>query len=261
MRKRKREKLIQMNAEKSNFLVLNGVAEAAGVLQLPAEKTRSEAMPGDPSIRIRAYHESDRSAICRLCCETGFLGDPVDPLFHDRELFADLFTRPYLDHEPGSVFVAEAHRQVIGYLLGSVGSNFGLVLLRSGFWTTSRMLLRLAGGRYNGHPRSRRFVRWLLTAGLWEQPRHPRDAAHLHFQLAKNYRGRGIAWRLWEHYEKEIRAASIKKCYGAFFSHAKRRPEMAYSRYGFQVFDRRRTTLFEPEIRDPVEVVCVCKTL
>jgi hypothetical protein len=36
---------------------------------------------------------------------------------------------------------------------------------------------------------------------------------------------------------------------------------MAYARYGFEVFDRRRTTLFEPEIREPVEVVCVCKSL
>ncbi len=53
----------------------------------------------------------------------------------------------------------------------------------------------------------------------------------------------------------------MKQCYGAFFSHPQRRPELAYARYGFTVFDRRRTTLFEPEIPDPVEVVCVCKTL
>jgi ribosomal protein S18 acetylase RimI-like enzyme len=251
-----------MNVENNNFPGLNGVAaEAAGVLHWPADECDSEPLQDTPPVRIRAYRETDRGAICRLCCETGFLGGPVDSLFRDRELFADLFTRPYLDHEPEWVFVAEAHKQVIGYVLGSVGPRFGLVLLRSGFWTTSRMLLRLAGGRYNDHPRSRRFIRWLLTAGFWEQPRHPRAAAHLHFQLHKNYRGRGIAWRLWEHYEREIRAIGMKQCYGAFYSHPGRRPELAYARYGFQVFDRRRTTLFEPEIREPVEVVCVRKIL
>jgi GNAT superfamily N-acetyltransferase len=251
-----------MSVDKNSFLSLNGVAaETAGVLNLPAAKSGSGPPQENGAIRIRAYRETDRSAICRLCCETGFLGDPVDPLFRDRELFADLFTRPYLDYEPEWAFVAEAHRQVIGYVLGSVRAHFGLVLLRSGFWTTSRMLLRLAGGRYHDHPRSRRFIRWLLTAGFWEQPKHPRAAAHLHFQLDKKYRGRGIASRLWEQYEREIRAVGVKHCYGAFYSHPSRRPEMAYARYGFEVFDRRRTTLFEPEIRDPVEVVCVCKTL
>ena len=248
-------------SDKNSFLSLHGVTAAADVLNLPVGKTESEAPRDHKAVRIRAYRESDRGEISRLCCETGFLGDPVDTLFLDRELFADLFTRPYLDHEPEWAFVAEAQRQVIGYVLGSVRTNFGLVLLRSGFLTTSRMLLRLAGGRYNDHPRSRRFIRWLLTAGFWEQPKHPPNAAHLHFQLAKNYRGRGVAARLWEHFEKEIRAAGIKSCYGSFYSHPSRRPEMAYARYGFEVFDRRRTTLFEPEIREPVEVVCGCKSL
>jgi GNAT superfamily N-acetyltransferase len=102
-------------------------------------------------------------------------------------------------------------------------------------------------------------VRWLFTAGLWEQPRHPRPAAHLHLDVAKEYRGRGIGRRFWGLFEQRLRSAGITQCYGAFFSYRSRRPESAYARYGFTVFDRRRTTLFQPEISDPVEVVCVCK--
>ncbi len=128
---------------------------------------------GNGAVRIRPYRKSDRVEICRLCCETGFLGKPVDPMFQDRELFADLFTRPYLDYEPEWTFVAEADRQVVGYLLGSVRRDFELVLLRSGLRTTAKMLLRLASGRYARHARSRRFIRWLLTAGFREQPKHP----------------------------------------------------------------------------------------
>jgi ribosomal protein S18 acetylase RimI-like enzyme len=211
--------------------------------------------------RIRSYTPADQHDIRRLCCETGCLGQPVDALFQDRELFADLFTKAYLDHQPEWGLVAESDGKVIGYLLGSVCTNFDLLQMRTGFQTTTKMLLRLATGKYASHPRSRRFIRWLLFCGYREQPKHPRDAAHLHFDLAQNYRGRGIGRRLWEEYEKRLKAAGVKSCYGAFFSHPKRRPEIAYARYGFNVFDRRRTTMFEPEILDPVEVVCVAKTL
>lgn len=212
-------------------------------------------------MNIRPYRQTDRDAICRLCCDTGFLGAPVDTLFQDRELFADLFTKPYLDHEAEWVSVAEVQGQVVGYLLGSVCKNFDRVLMRSGFQTASRMLLRLATGRYAAHPRSRRFIRWLLTAGLWEQPKHPANAAHLHVQLDKHFRGRGIGRQLWKNYERRLQGIGMKQCYGSFFSHAGRRPELAYARYGFKVFDRTPTTLFQPEISEPVEVVCVHKTL
>jgi GNAT superfamily N-acetyltransferase len=242
--------------------VLNLVStEASNACRPPKEKPVSGLLRGDGAVSIRAYRKADGEAICRLCCETGFLGSPVDPLFQDRELFAELFTRPYLDHEPEWAWVAEADRQVIGYLLGSVCRHFDVILLRSGFRTTLRMLWRLARGRYAQHPRSRQFIRWLLSAGLREQPKHPRGAAHLHIQVDKDHRGRGVALLLWQAYERRLRAAGIKQCYGAFFSHPRRRPELAYVRYGFTVFDRRRTTLFEPEVRDAVEVVCVCKKL
>lgn len=218
--------------------------------------------PGaDKAIHIRSYREEDRADICRLCCDTGFLGHPVDSLFQDRDLFAELFTRPYLDHEPECAIVAESNGQVVGYLLGSVSRHFALLQLASGFHTAAKMALRLAAGRYADHPRSREFIRWLFTAGFREQPKHPRGAAHLHWDIDKEYRGCGIARRLWQDYQQRLQAADIRKCYGAFFSHPKRRPELVYARYGFNVFDRRRTTLFEPEIADPVEVVCVCKDL
>lgn len=210
---------------------------------------------------IRPYREEDREAICRLCCDTGFLGQPVDSLFQDRELFAELFTRPYLDHEPEWGTVAESNGQVVGYLLGSVCRYFGALQLFAGFQTAAKMVMRLAAGNYANHPRSKKFIRWLFTAGLHEQPKHPRGAAHLHFDIHKDYWGRGITLRLWRHYERRLRAAGIQKCYGAFFSHPGRRPELVYARYGFTVFDRRRTTLFEPEMADPMEVVCVAKDL
>ena len=68
---------------------------------------------------IRGYRRSDREAVRKLCCDTGFLGDPIDPVYEDRELFADFLTTYYTDHEPGSCFLLEVDGEIRGYLLGS----------------------------------------------------------------------------------------------------------------------------------------------
>jgi len=39
---------------------------------------------------IRGYRTLDREAVRKLCCDTGFLGEPIDPVYEDRELFAAL---------------------------------------------------------------------------------------------------------------------------------------------------------------------------
>ena len=46
----------------------------------------------DKAFTIREYRPSDREAVRRLCCDTGFLGEPIDPVYEDRELFADFLT-------------------------------------------------------------------------------------------------------------------------------------------------------------------------
>jgi GNAT superfamily N-acetyltransferase len=210
-------------------------------------------------LHIRPYQPSDRPAITRICGDTGFLGNAVEPLFQDRELFADLFTKAYLDYEPQWAFVAEADGRLAGYLLGSVCPHFDRLLMRAGLQTVSRMLYRLFTGRYSQHPRSRQFIRWLITAGFWEQPKHPADSAHLHFNLARPHRGRGLGRQLWQTYEQRLKEAGVARCYGSFFSYSRRRPEAAYARFGFRTYDRCRTTLFEPDIADAIEVVCVWK--
>src|SRR5690349_14905436 len=67
----------------------------------------------------RKYRPSDRDIVRQLCCETGLLGTPIDPVFEDREIFADYLTAYYTDWEPESAFVLEVDGEVKGYLLGS----------------------------------------------------------------------------------------------------------------------------------------------
>ena len=44
---------------------------------------------------------------------------PIDPVFEDRELFADYLTAYYTDWEPESSFVLLVNGEIRGYLLGS----------------------------------------------------------------------------------------------------------------------------------------------
>lgn len=229
----------------------------------PHPTTLDEFTPpgGSTSLRIRRYREGDRARVREICCDTGCLGQPIDTMFADRALFADLITGPYLEHEPEWALVVENNDRVVGYLLGSTRRDFDRQLMRSGSRVAWKMLWRLITGHYREHRNSGRFVRWVLLFGFHERPKHPRHAAHLHFDLEEEFRGLGVGRRLWNIYEDRLRDAGVKRCYGEFFSYPERRPEVVYARYGFSVFDRHRTTLFAGEIPNPVEIVCAQKTL
>jgi GNAT superfamily N-acetyltransferase len=212
-------------------------------------------------VNIRRYQKSDREAVRTICCDTGFLGNPIDPIYRDRELFADLITNPYLDYEPEWTLVAEADGQVAGYILGSVKANFSRTLMFSGFQTACKMLSRLLTNKYQDHPRSELFVRWVLTKGLMEQPHHPEGAAHLHVNVKPEYRQGVVSRRLWHTFEKSLRQAGLNHYYGQFFSCTQRNLERVYARFGLKTYDRSETTMFYPEIPYPVSIVCAHKFL
>ncbi|MFN7140889.1 MAG: GNAT family N-acetyltransferase [Limisphaerales bacterium] len=215
----------------------------------------------DGPVTIRSLEPDDYHVVKKICCDTGFLGEPIDTIFQDRELYADLLTLPYLDYERDWCLVAEVDDQVVGYLLGSVRPDFESILTRVGFNVASRMLMNLARGRYSDHPSSRKFVQWIFCSGWKERPKHPAGAAHLHFNVRKRFRGRGIGPRLWKAFEDRLREHQIRSYYGEFFSCDLRRPEKIYTRYGFKEFDRRKTTLFSDALDLPVEIVCMQKFL
>ncbi|MEI8387938.1 MAG: GNAT family acetyltransferase, partial [Verrucomicrobiota bacterium] len=131
-------------------------------------------------ISIRHYEPRDRGAVRRLCCETGFLGKPIDPIFEDRELFADYLTAYYTDIEPESAFVLEQEGVVKGYLLGSRRP------LRQQWHSFFHNLSLFATGlyryrRYN--PATREFIHWILKNSWREVPAAPRKTAHFHFNV------------------------------------------------------------------------------
>ena len=82
-------------------------------------------------IHVRPYELKDRSQLRALCCDVADRGNPIESLFFDRELAADILSAYYTDYEPGSSFVAEDNGNIVGYINGCLDNRrYGLVV----FW-------------------------------------------------------------------------------------------------------------------------------
>lgn len=181
----------------------------------------------------------------RICCDTAFAGDAVEPLFPDRDAFADFFTRYYTDYEPESTFVAEVDGRVVGYLTGCLAPRryalvqpFLLLLV-----TGPKVLWRLVTGRYGR--RGLRFLRWFLLRSWRETPDHPPASAHFHFNLVDGHRNTGAGLRLWKAFDRLLEERRVRKVYGQIQTGEDWRTDRLFARWGFHVFDRRRTTKFD----------------
>ena len=62
---------------------------------------------------MRPYRADDLEAVRRICADTGFLGQPVDRLFEDRELFVDYLTRYYTHFEPEACYLMGCRRPLL----------------------------------------------------------------------------------------------------------------------------------------------------
>ncbi len=208
--------------------------------------------------QIRKYAPADREAVRRLCCDTGFLGEPIDPVFEDRELFADYLTAYYTDWEPESSFVMVRDGEVRGYILGSRRplrqQMHGLYQNLSIFF---RGLLRYR--RYR--TASRKFVHWILTQGWKEVPAAPRRTAHFHINLLADARQVATTRALVDAYLAYLKACGEKKVFGQMVTFESRRGSRLFQRYGFKVLNRSEITKYRDVFPEPVYLCTVIKDL
>ncbi len=207
---------------------------------------------------IRSYRSSDREGVRRLCCETGFLGDAIDPVYEDRELFADFLTTYYTDHEPESSFVLEIDGEIRGYLLGSRKPlRNQLYSFYQNICLFLRALLRYS--RYN--PRSRRFILWLLKNGWREVPAAPRRTPHFHINLLPDARKVSTTRALLSAYFGYLYRSGEKRVYGQIVTFESRRGERMFERYGFKVLNRAEITKYKALYPESVYLSTVIKNL
>jgi hypothetical protein len=215
-------------------------------------------MKDEKAFTIRSYRASDRAAVRRLCCQTGFLGEPIDPVYEDHDLFADFLTTYYTDKEPESSFVLEVDGEIRGYLLGSrkpLRNQF--YSFRQNLWLFLRTMLRYY--RYN--PRSRRFIRWMISHGWREVPAAPRRTPHFHINLQPDARKMSTTRALMSAYLSYLYRCGEKRVYGQIVTFESRRGEKMFERYGFRVMNRAEITKYKAFYPESVYLSTVIKNL
>jgi hypothetical protein len=211
-----------------------------------------------PDVNVRNYEPRDREAIRRLCCETGFLGKPIDPVFEDRELFADYLTSYYTDVEPEAAFVLELGGVVKGYLLGSRRP------FRQQWFSFFENLRLFAIGmlryrRYN--QATREFIQWILKNSWREVPAAPRRTAHFHFNVLPEAQRLSSTQVMVNKYFDFLRSHGEKKVFGQIVTFESRRGAKVLERLGFLVVEKKEITKYRGKHPEPVYLTTVIKQL
>jgi hypothetical protein len=207
---------------------------------------------------IRSYRATDREAVRKLCCQTGFLGEPIDPVYEDRELFADFLTTYYTDHEPESSFVLEVDGEISGYLLGSRKP------LRNQLYALQQnvvLFFRALARYFRYSERSRRFILWTLMYGWREVPAAPRRMPHFHINLQPDARKMSTTRALMSAYLSYLYRCGDRRVYGQIVTFESRRGEKLFERYGFKVMNRGEITKYKAFYPESVYLSTVIKNL
>lgn len=209
-------------------------------------------------IEIRAYCPGDRQAVRDLCCNTGYLGKPIDPIFEDRELFADYLTSYYTDVEPESCFVVVLEGEIKGYLIGcrrhfrqKVHDFFLLISL------AVRVVVRYR--RYRAA--TREYISWILRDSWREIPAAPPRTPHFHFNIYPEARGIGTTAALMERFFDHLRQHGERAVFGQIVTFESRRTARALERYGFHLLEKKRLSKWDGKHPEPVYLCTVLKKL
>ena len=208
--------------------------------------------------QVRRYRASDRDSVRALCCDTGFLGSAIDPVFEDRELFADFFTDYYLRHEPDSAFVVIKDDSVQGYLLGSrYPFRHQYQSVWQNFANGGKVVRRYFGYR----PESRRYIHWLISRAWREVPAAPRTIGHFHINLLPAAKSIQVCRQLLETYLRHLYDHGVKQVHAQMVTFDGRRGFKLFERYGFKVLNQSEITKYRRFTTQTVYLCTLVKNL
>jgi ribosomal protein S18 acetylase RimI-like enzyme len=200
-------------------------------------------------VRIRPYEARDRARVRHICFVTGYIGEPVEWQWRDPESFSDIFSGYYTDAEPESALVAEVDGEVRGYLLGCVDSTRA--------WNPATVVGRQITRRGIAfRPGTARFV-WRSVGDVIVDAAHkrlppapfadPRWPAHVHIDLLRDARGRGVGMALMRRWLETLRSKGVPGCY--LETIAENTGAIAF--FEAMGFEKRRRPIPAPGLRSP----------
>ena len=239
--------------------LLSNLPHPRSLFETPNQPPRMEARVLEAhDFQVRRYHASDRDAVRALCCETGFLGKAIDPVFEDRELFADFFTDYYLRHEPDSAFVVTKDGRVQGYLLGSRHPlRHQVHSLVQNFFSGAKVVRRY----FRYRPESRQYIHWLVAKAWREVPAAPRRIGHFHVNLLPAAKSIQVTRQLLETYLRHLYDHGVKQIHAQMVTFDGRRGFKLFERYGFKVLNQSEITKYRRFTNQTVYLCTIVKDL
>jgi hypothetical protein len=216
-------------------------------------------MSQSEELSVRHYRPQDRERIREICCQTGFLGKPVDPVFEDRELFADFLTGYYLEEAADLAVVLEKGGEVRGYILCGTDLAAQKKYERRHFPAWFGRALK--GYLFSYGSSTRRYLRWLLVKGRTEMPLTPEGMAHFHINLLPDVRSMDGTRRLFDYFFSDLRKRGVHSIYGQIVTFEDRRGPAMFKRYGFELKDKVEVTKFRHLVDHSVYLFTVTKDL
>lgn len=208
---------------------------------------------------VRNYEAKDREAVRWICCETGFMGEPVEIYFQGREIFADIWTLYWTDYEPESAFVAEVEGRVVGYLLGCLNTARQEKIfseeIRPALWRKA-----LKEGIFFHKKNWQYLYRVFRSArrGEFKEPRQMLNTeypAHLHTNIAPpEYRGKGIGKALMLAYFMYLRRHQSPGVHLVTTSRNSQALRLYYG-FGFQKLFRGPLTCYDHITKEKIEKI------
>lgn len=201
---------------------------------------------------IRPYIKNDRNELLRISADTAVFGEPVEAILEDRRVFCDAFSAYYTDYESDYAWVALINGQIVGYLTGCLDTA-----AQRRRWMRHvfpYLIINLIQGRYKIGRKTRGYVLALAGGRVRNEfPRvdHVKYPAHLHINVEKSARGRGLGRLLIEAYLVQLNQLGVP---GVFLETTNINEAACglYESVGFEIIDHRETKVWRDVVQIPV---------
>lgn len=163
-------------------------------------------------ITIRKYQTQDRPYLEDICYNTGLMGETANSFWGHKKSFIAMWLSYYINKEPQNIYVALDNGKVVGYLTGCLDSskyNENKILMK----VMIKYLLLIRPSTKKFFKNAIKDIKQLnnvTTSGLLQNERWP---AHLHINLAKEARGKGIGSKLIAAWLRYLQEKNVRGCF------------------------------------------------
>lgn len=231
----------------------------------PLESRRILWLAGSEQVMYRRFSADgdDERQMRELVFENAFLGKPFDVICPCKQWFSDVVLTPYIRHQPENIHVAidMTSGALIGYLTGSMG---GKEFEKLQYDMVRRRVVSLAVSLTMPwtlfDQSSRLFAAHVIFKGESERPSHPDSGVHWHFQVDRDFRGRGIGTQMLQRFVEDAIAAGFDLIWAEVTSYPEK-PRSYFEDRGWSIYDAKPTGIFGGHADFPVETLCITRPL